>query len=59
MLLDKMSGETNTHNVYSSYAHMPQQETAASADVDMGGRLDSEGQSMEDAARAHSVRKKG
>ena len=57
-VIRQMSGATNTHNVYNSYVHMPQQETAASADVNMGDRLDSEGQNMGDAARAHSERKK-
>ena len=54
-----MSGATNTHNVYNTYAHTPQQETAASADVGMDDRLDSEAQKMEDAVRAHRERKKG
>ena len=53
-----MSGETNTHSVYNTYVHTPQQESAASADVGMDDRLDSEGQTMEDALRAHRERKK-
>ena len=53
----QMSGETNTHNVYNTYVHTPQPETAATADVNMGERLDREGQNMEDATHAHSERK--
>ena len=53
-----MSGAANTHNVYNSYVHTPQQEAAASADVGMDDRLDSESQSIEDALRTHRERKK-
>ena len=38
----QMSGATNTHNVYNTYVHTPQQETAASADVGMNDGFDSE-----------------
>ena len=57
-VIRQMSGATNTHNVYNSYAHTPQQQTAASADASMDARLDREGQDMEDALRAHSERTK-
>ena len=57
-VIRQMSGETNTHSVYNTYVHTPQPETAASADVNMGERLDREGQNMEDAAHSHSERTK-
>ena len=57
-VIRQMSGATNTHNVYNSYVHTPQQETAASADVGMDDRLDSEGQDMEDTLQAHRERKR-
>ena len=57
-VIRQMSGATNTHNVYSTYVHTPQQETAASADVGMDDGLDSEAQKMEDVVRAHRERKK-
>ena len=58
-LIKQMSGETNTHNVYNTNVHTPQQETAASADVGMDDGLDREAQTMEDAVHAHRERKKG
>ena len=58
-VIRQMSGATNTHSVYNSYVHTPQQETAASAGVGMDDRLASESQNMEDALRAHRDRKNG
>ena len=57
-LIKQMSGETNTHNVYNTYAHTPPEETAASADVGMDDGLDSEAQKMEDVVRTRRERKR-
>ena len=33
--IKQVSGNTNTHNAYNNYVHIPKQETAASAYVDI------------------------
>ena len=57
-VIRQMSGATNTHNVYNTYVHTPQQETTASADVSMDDRLNGEAQKMEDTVHTHKERKK-
>ena len=53
----QMSGNTNTHNVYNNYVHMPKQEAEASAYVDIDAKLEKQQEAAEEAVYTHRVRK--